>query len=74
MQLAAVEKIAEMNEDIRPGVTAKIITWLGWLLLAAVAISQLRTLWQIRSTCAPDLIIMGPRVWAPENKVEDLGM
>ncbi len=47
MQQTAVAKIAEMNEDLRPGMAAKFITWIGWLVIAAVAIWQIRTLRQI---------------------------
>ncbi len=44
MQRQAVAKIAEMNEDIRPGMAAKFITIIGWLTIVAVAIWQVRTL------------------------------
>ncbi len=33
MQQQAVQKIAEMNEDLPPGLTAQVVKWSGWVLL-----------------------------------------
>jgi len=44
MQREAVAKIAEMNEDIRPGASARWLLGAGWLALLAVGVWQFQTL------------------------------